>query len=171
MESVYTGTISDTSSVVMAREMQAGAGWPDGFNMLLYVDSALPRSEALGGALMEQLAVLYIDGGTVPLEFALEPPAFILSAHSFPDSYAALNWLVGEDGPSADDEILHQTLADVQTALTVSEREVALEVAQERISQTIPTVPLVSLDARALANPGLDHVRVSPFGWLEIDTE
>jgi ABC-type oligopeptide transport system substrate-binding subunit len=164
-------TVSEGASVVFARELQAGAGWPDGFNMLLYVDPAVSRGEALGAALMDQLAVLYIDGGTVPLEVALEPPAFILTARTFPDSYTALNWLVAENGPAADDEILLQVFADAPGALTISDREDALEAAQERILQTLPLVPLVALDTRALANPELDHVRVSPFGWLEIHTQ
>ena len=89
---------------------------------------------------------------------------------SFPDSYAALSWLVGEGGPAANDEILHQAFVNAQSALTASEREAALETVSVRLSETLPVIWLLALEGQALASPDVDHVRLSPFGWLEIDT-
>ena len=157
--------VADT--LTAARELQAEAGWPDGFDMLIYADSAIPRREILGEALFDQLGALYITGGAARLELAIEPPGFILTMPSFPDSYTALAWLVGADGPAAGDESLRQIIAEAQAAPTAPERGAALAVARSRLSETLPVITLVALDARALARPDAP-VRLSPFGWLEI---
>jgi len=154
-------------ALAAARELQAEAGWPDGFDMLVYADSAIPRREILGEALSDQLEALYITGGAARLELAIEPPGFILTMLPFPDSYTALTWLVGADGPAVGDEGLRQIIAEAQAAPTAAEREAALAAARSHLSETLPVITLVALDARALARPDA-AVRLSPFGWLEI---
>jgi glutathione transport system substrate-binding protein len=160
--------VPTTPSVTAAREIQAEAGWPDGFGLTLFVAHAAPQGEVLGTALMNQLGALYIDGATAPLDPVEMPPAFSLAARAFPDSYVALSWLVGEDGPAAGDALLRQMLDEARAAPTSPEREAALAAAREHLSETLPLIPLVAPDACALAAPGSAHVRASPFGWLEI---
>jgi ABC-type transport system substrate-binding protein len=169
----YSEPAASAPSAAAMRQTQAEAGWPDGFSMLLYVDADAPNDEALGNLFLDQLEVLYIDGGTAPLGSAIQPPAFALTAQSFPDTYAALNWLMGEGGPAAEDALLREIVSEVQTAPAASERETALAAVRERLEETLPLIPLVAPDACALAAPeaavsGGGHVRVSPFGWLEI---
>lgn len=167
-----------------AREMQANAGLPDGYDVEVRVDRRIPYWESLAEALRLQLEDLYVGGSVealrVPLEtFLAADPALslVVTAYTPPDTFAALSWLADAPPPGGrnfvgyDNPAYRAWLEQAGAALSPAARETALAGAREELAADSPLLFLVAPDVRIATTSEVSGLRVSPLGWMVVTGE
>lgn len=165
-----------------ARELQANAGRPDGFDTSVYVDTRIPNWQGLTESLRYQLGDLYIEGDLSELDRPLnqiadaQPPlALVVTVHLTPDPYAAAIWLAEPPPPQGRNFTGYQNPAyfawveQATAALTPQARATALDGARQELASDSPLVPLVAPDVLAATTHNVTGLKVSPLGWVVVD--
>lgn len=167
-----------------ARELQANAGLPDGYDVDVYVDRRIPYWEMFAEVLRLQLEDLYIGGSVealrVPLEtFLAVDPALplVVTTYTPPDAYAALSWLADAPPPDGRNFVGYNNpayrawLEQATVALSPAARETALAGAREELAADSPLLFLVAPDVRVATTGEVSGLRVSPLGWMVVTGE
>lgn len=167
-----------------ARETQATAGLPDGYDADVHVDPRLTNWAGLAETLRFQLGDLYIEGTVERLDVSLaeafagdEPLALVVSDRTPLDAYAALHWLAESPPPQGDNWLYYENtnfrawMEQATAALSLEARQAAIEEAREELEADPPVVYLVAPDVLAATTGEVSNLRVSPFGWLVVTRE
>lgn len=167
-----------------ARELQANAGLPDGYDVDVVVDRRVPYWETLAEVLRLQLEDLYIGGSVEPLRVPLETfltadPALplVVTAYTPLDAYAALSWLADAPPPDGrnvvgyDNPAYRAWMEQASAALSPAARETALSGAREELAADSPLLFLVAPDVLVATTGEVSGLHVSPLGWMLVTHE